>query len=44
MELTLWAEQQGAAEVSSNVRSALDAISNNEEFIKMKLAMLMSPD
>jgi len=44
MELTLWAEQQGATEVSSNVRGALDAISNNEEFIKMTLAMLMSPD
>jgi hypothetical protein len=44
MELTLWAEQQGATEASRNVRGALDAISNNEEFIKMTLAMLMSPD
>jgi len=26
MELTLWVEQRGAAEVADNVRSALDAI------------------
>lgn len=44
MELTLWAERQGADEVSSNVRGALDAISNNEEFIKMTLAVLMTPE
>ena len=44
MELTLWAEQQGASEVSSNVRGALDAISNNEEFIKLTLAVMTSPD
>jgi hypothetical protein len=38
MELTLWVEQRGAAEVADNVRSALDAIDRNEEFIKMTLA------
>ncbi|MDP9691344.1 UNVERIFIED_ORG: hypothetical protein J2W82_005035 [Pseudomonas mohnii] len=44
MELTLWAETQGAAEVSSNVRGALAAISRNEEFINMTLAVLMTPE
>ncbi len=37
MELTLWVEQRGAADVADNVRSALDAIDRNEEFIKMTL-------
>jgi len=44
MELTLWAEKQGAAEVSSNVRGALAAISRNEEFINMTLAVLMTQE
>jgi hypothetical protein len=44
MELTLWVEQRGAAEVAGNVRGALDTISNNEEFIKMTLAVLMTPE
>ena len=44
MELTLWAEKQGAAEVSNNVRGALAAISRNEEFINMTLAVLMAPE
>jgi hypothetical protein len=43
MELTLWVEQRGAADVADNVRSALDAIDRNEEFIKMMLAVLMAP-
>lgn len=43
MELTLWAEQRGAAEVAGNVRSALAAIDKNEEFIKLTLAVLMTP-
>ncbi|AGE24143.1 hypothetical protein H045_00335 [Pseudomonas poae RE*1-1-14] len=34
MELTLWAEQRGSAEVAGNVRGALDTISKHEEFIK----------
>ncbi|MGE8065030.1 hypothetical protein [Pseudomonas sp. NPDC089569] len=44
MELTLWAEQRGASEVSGNVRGALEAIGRNEEFIKMTLAVLMTPE
>jgi hypothetical protein len=43
MELTLWVEQRGSAEVASNVRGALDTISRNEEFINMTLAVLMTP-
>ncbi|WP_448090766.1 hypothetical protein [Pseudomonas azerbaijanoccidentalis] len=44
MELTIWVEQRGAAEVAENVRGALTAIDRNEEFIKMTLAMMMTPE
>ncbi|MHA6130439.1 hypothetical protein ACX3YD_30430 [Pseudomonas fluorescens group sp. PF-1] len=44
MELTLWVEQRGSAEVAGNVRGALAAIDRNEEFINMTLAVLMTPD
>lgn len=44
MELTLWVEQRGAADVADNVRSALDAIDRNEEFIKMTLAVMLAPE
>ena len=44
MELTLWVEQRGSAEVAGNVRGALDTLSKNEEFIKMTLAVLMAPE
>jgi len=44
MELTLWIEQRGAAEVGGNIRGALQTIDKNEEFIKMTLAVLMSPE
>ena len=44
MELTLWVEQRGSAEVADNVRGALQTIDNNEEFIKMSLAVLMAPE
>ena len=44
MELTLWIEQRGSAEVASNVRGALDTISKNEEFINMTLAVLLTPE
>ena len=44
MELTLWVEQRGAPDVADNVRSALDAIDRNEEFIKMTLAVMMTPE
>ena len=44
MELTLWVEQRGSAEVAGNVRGALQTIEKNEEFIKMSLAVLMAPE
>jgi hypothetical protein len=44
MELTLWVEQRGAADVADNVRSSLDAIDRNEAFIKMTLAVMMTPE
>lgn len=44
MELTLWVEQRGAPDVADSVRSALDAIDRNEEFIKMTLAVMMTPE
>lgn len=43
MELTLWVEQRGSAEVADNV-CALDTISKNEELISMTLAVLMTPE
>lgn len=44
MELSNWVEQGGSAEVAENVRSALHTIDENEEFIKLTLAVLMSPE
>ena len=44
MELTLWVEKRGSAEVAGNVRGALQTIDRNEEFIKMTLAVLMTPE
>jgi hypothetical protein len=44
MELTLWVEQRGSAEVAGHVRGALDTISKNEAFINMTLAVLMAPE
>lgn len=44
MELTLWIEQRGSADVAENVRSSLAALDRNEEFIKMTLAVLLTPD
>jgi hypothetical protein len=44
MELTLWVEQRGSADVADNIRGALEAIDKNEEFIKMTLAVMMAPD
>ncbi|WP_375123612.1 hypothetical protein [Pseudomonas sp. LW8] len=44
MELTLWVEQRGSADIAENVRSSLAALDRNEEFIKMTLAVLMTPD
>ncbi|MFL8988699.1 hypothetical protein Q8X48_13250 [Pseudomonas sp. QLc11A] len=44
MELSNWVEQRGSADVADNVRGALESIDKNEEFIKMTLAVLMTPE
>jgi hypothetical protein len=44
MELANWVEQRGSADVADNVRGALEAIDRNEEFIKMTLAVMMTPE
>ena len=44
LELTNWVEQRGSADVADNVRGALEAIDKNEEFIKMTLAVIMTPE
>ncbi|CRL52387.1 hypothetical protein PSHI_55980 [Pseudomonas sp. URMO17WK12:I11] len=44
MELTPWIEQQGATQVGGNERGALQTIDKNEEFIKMTLALLITPE
>lgn len=44
LELSNWVEQHGGVEVADNVRGALDAIDRNEEFIKLTLAVMMTPE
>lgn len=44
MELSNWVEQQGSIEAADNLRSTLDTLGRNEEFIKLTLAVLMTPD
>ncbi|WLH92829.1 hypothetical protein PSH87_13030 [Pseudomonas sp. FP453] len=44
MELTNWVEQRGSTEVAENIRGALHTIDQNEEFIKLTLAVLIVPD
>ena len=44
IELSNWVEARGSADVADNVRTALDTIDKNEEFIKLSLAVLMSPE
>ncbi|WP_339548315.1 hypothetical protein [Pseudomonas sp. RA_35y_Pfl2_P32] len=44
MELSNWVEARGSADVAENVRGALHTIDRNEEFIKLTLALLMTPD
>lgn len=44
MEITLWAEQQHAAEVGENVRGALHTIGENAGHIKQGLARLKGLD
>jgi hypothetical protein len=44
MDLSNWVEARGSADVADNVRGALDTIDRNEEFIKLTLAVLMTPE
>jgi len=44
MELSNWVEPRGSGHVAENVRGALDTIDCNEAFIKLTLAVLMTPD
>ena len=44
LELSNWVEQRGSADVADNVRGALNTIDKNEEFIKLTLAVLMTPE
>lgn len=44
VEIANWVERRGSADVAENVRGALHTIDENEEFIKLTLAVLMAPD
>lgn len=44
MELTLWAEQQGALVIGGNVRGALEVIGENAGYIKQGLARIKKDD
>ena len=44
LKLSNWVEARGSAEVADNLRGALDTIDKNEEFIKMTLVVMMSPE
>jgi len=44
MELSNWVESRGGVEIAENVRGALVAIDRNEVFIKMTLAVMMTPE
>ncbi|WP_339548297.1 hypothetical protein [Pseudomonas sp. RA_35y_Pfl2_P32] len=44
MELSIWVEQHWSPGVAENVLGALDTIDRNEEFIKLTLAVLMTPE
>ena len=44
LELSNWVEAYGSADIADNVRGALDTIDKNEEFIKLTLAVIMTPD
>ncbi len=44
MEISNWVEQRGSTDVAENVRGALETIGSNEKFIKLTLAVLMTPD
>ena len=42
--LSNWVEARGSADVADNVRDALDTFDKNEKFIKLTLAVLMTPE
>jgi hypothetical protein len=42
--ITNCVEQRGSGDVADNVRGALYTIGKNEEFIKLTLAVLMTPE
>lgn len=44
MELSNGVEHTGSADVADIVRGALEAIDRNEQFIKMTLAVMMTPE
>lgn len=44
MELARLAEKTGNADFANSVRGSLSTIDQNEEFIKVALAALMTPD
>jgi hypothetical protein len=44
LELSNWVKQRGAADVADNVRGAFGALDQNDEFIKMTLAAIMTPE
>jgi len=44
LEISNWVEARGSADIADNVRAELDTIDKNEEFIKLTLAVLMTPE
>ena len=44
LEFSNCVEQSGSSEVADNVSGALAAIDRNEEFINIKLGVLMTPE
>ena len=44
MELAHWVERHGGVEATANVRGALEILDYNDEFIKLTLAVLMTPE
>lgn len=44
MQLSNWVELRGSADMAEDIRCALHTIDENEEFIKLTLAVLMAPD
>ena len=44
LEISNWVEVRGSADVADNVRAELDTIDKNEEFIKMAIAVMLTPE